>query len=294
MTDPKRWIDDGAPDPVRELLLAAREEQPRPAVTRRTLVALGLGGALSAGAESAAGAAGGAGVSIAAAKGASIGLAVKWGLLGAVTAAVLGIAGASLRPAGSVAPAAHVSSGGPRVVERSPAVPRPAPAVGGESEGAVVSRPSLPAEGEPSVAASARPAAVSSAPGKAAARAPERSDPTSAVAVSRGAALEEPRAPSGADGLVVHEDTPAMLEEVASIDRARAAVARGDAAAAIGALDAYAARFKAPRFEPEALYLRMEALGRAGDRDGARRAAERLLAAFPNAPQSARARALFR
>ena len=81
-----------------------------------------------------------------------------------------------------------------------------------------------------------------------------------------------------------------MLEEVRAIDRARSALARGDGRATLAALESYRNGFSERRFEPEALYLRMEALGRIGDTAGAKAAAERLLAAYPNAPQAARAK----
>jgi hypothetical protein len=58
----------------------------------------------------------------------------------------------------------------------------------------------------------------------------------------------------------------------------------------VRALDVYDAAFPERRFAPEALYLRMEALGRLGDVAGRRAVAERLLATFPRAPQSARAK----
>jgi len=85
---------------------------------------------------------------------------------------------------------------------------------------------------------------------------------------------------------------PALAGEVAAIDAARAALRRGDPASVTAILNAYASRFANRHFEPEALYLRMEALGREGDTDGQRSAAARLLAEFPSAPQAARARAV--
>jgi hypothetical protein len=81
-----------------------------------------------------------------------------------------------------------------------------------------------------------------------------------------------------------------MLEEVSGIDRARSALARGDARGTLAAIDSYESKFDERRFEPEALYLRMEALGRLGDKAGESAAARRLVTAFPNAPQAARAK----
>jgi len=81
-----------------------------------------------------------------------------------------------------------------------------------------------------------------------------------------------------------------MLEEVRAIDRARSALGSGDYAGTVSALDAYAVAFPARRFEPEALYLRMEALRRAGDAARARTVAAELLSRFPSSPQAARAK----
>jgi hypothetical protein len=83
-----------------------------------------------------------------------------------------------------------------------------------------------------------------------------------------------------------------LAEEVRIVDRARAALAAGRAADALAALDEYDAQGTGRRFVPETLYLRMEALLRLGQRDAARRVAERLAVAHPNAPQAARARAV--
>ncbi|MGC4066996.1 MAG: hypothetical protein QM784_20645 [Polyangiaceae bacterium] len=83
-----------------------------------------------------------------------------------------------------------------------------------------------------------------------------------------------------------------LAEEAELLDRARAAVARGDASIALGILDRHRSRFPLGRLRPESIYLRMQALRLRGDADGAAQAAEALLEANPNGPQSAAARAL--
>ena len=251
MSVPKRWIDDGAPGPVRELLIAASGELPGEASAERTLVALGVSGALSAGASGAAGAS--------AAKGAaSVSLALKWGFIGAVSA---------------------VATAGVATLAFSPAT-RPAE---------VAPKPSQ-AE-RPATASTPTPRATNAAPEGARAATAEATPAPIVTAVPRTRAINAPAAtPDRADIAPPSDETTGMIEEVSMIDQARVAVARGDAAAALAALDAYATRFKVRRFEPEALYLRMEALGRAGDREGRRRVAQRLLTAFPSSPQSDRAR----
>jgi hypothetical protein len=293
MTEPKRWIDDGAPDAVRDLLIAARDERPRRAASRRALVALGLGGALSAGAGNAAGATGNALGSMAAGKGASasLGLAVKWGLVGAATAAVVGVAGVALRH-GSLPERAPAATGHEDAVH----VAAP-PAAHGESPRSFSEPAPEPARGEPGASSLPAPVETRAAvtPRASGNHGSEGNAVPAGTAPRAGAQTPNPEVGSVASGdVVAREATSVLLEEVAAIDHARAAVARGDAAAAISALNAYAARFKPARFEPEALYLRMEALGAAGDHEEQRRVAERLLAAYPNAPQAARARALVR
>jgi outer membrane protein assembly factor BamD (BamD/ComL family) len=81
-----------------------------------------------------------------------------------------------------------------------------------------------------------------------------------------------------------------LNEEVALVDQARGALARGDARAAISALDDYDARFSARRFVPEALYLRMESLLRLNQSAAARAVASRLATGYPSSPHAARAR----
>jgi hypothetical protein len=261
---PKRWIDDGAPEPVRELLIAASGELPGEASARRTLVALGVSGALATGASGAAGAAvarGAASVAAAAKSGTTAGaisLALKWGFVGAVSA---------------------VASAGVATIAFSRATPQAEVA-------------SKPARAErPATASIPGPQATNAAPEEAPAATSEVPPAPIITAVPRTHAINGPATmPDRADIAPLKDETTGMMEEVSMIDHARAAVARGDALAALDTLDAYAARFKVRRFEPEALYLRMEALGRAGDREGRRRVAQRLLTAFPSSPQCERAR----
>ena len=100
-------------------------------------------------------------------------------------------------------------------------------------------------------------------------------------------ALSEPRAGAASEAPI---DAERLAEEVALVDQARGALARGDGAAAITALDSYQARFKQPKFAPEALYLRMESLLRLGRAAAARAVAERLVSEYPRSPHTARAR----
>jgi hypothetical protein len=263
MTNLKRWLDDGAPDGVRELLVAASEEQPKAAGAQRTLVALGVGGAVVTGAVHASGVAGGTAGAAAVAKGATfaspLAIAMKWGFIGAVGAVTtLGAVHVVFQPPASEARPS------------SPAVPNRAPL-----------RSSGVGEHLPRAAAPEAPAPAAAEISSALAAPPAPPPVTTRLAGS---------APGPASIAPPRDDSVRMLEEVSGIDRARSALARGDAPGTIAAIDSYESKFSPRSFEPEALYLRMEALGRLGDIAGARALARRLVTAFPNAPQSARAK----
>jgi hypothetical protein len=134
----------------------------------------------------------------------------------------------------------------------------------------------------PAPAPEAEPLATTSAP-----RAPE----------AKGIARPRSRrqndvAPAAAPGL------PSSLSlELRALEPARRAIRAGDAAAALEALDGYAARFPAGVLAQEATVLRIEALlarGDAGDRARAERWADELAARYPDSPHVVRARHLLR
>lgn len=260
MTDVKRWVEDGASEPVRELLAAAREEQPAEAGMQRTLVALGLGSAVATTASHAAGSAGAATLAKSATGAGTFAVVAKWGAIGALSAVTtfgaVQVASKALEPP---QPTTVVAS--PRVAHQasSPRAAAPPAAVGETSRAQ---------EAEPEVVEPSAPAA------------PVRGPKGPVVAAPEKASQEQTQTAA---------ETERMLEEVRAIDRARSALARGDGRATLAALESYRSGFSERRFEPEALYLRMEALAGIGDAAGAKAAAERLLAAYPNAPQAARA-----
>jgi hypothetical protein len=261
MTDVKRWVDDGASEPIQELLTAAREERPGDAAIQRTLVAVGVGSALATGASHAAGGAGAATLAKGATGVSTIGVVTKWGAIGALgamtTFGAVHVASKALEP-----------SPAPTAVAPPNAVPKLAP------HKALAPLPAAPAD--TAATPNSEPEAV------------PQSAPAEAVRPSRAAptAAPERAAPEQAQTAAEAER---MLEEVRAIDRARSALAHGDGRGTLAALDSYRNGFSERRFEPEALYLRMEALGQLGDSAGAKAAAERLLTAYPNAPQAARA-----
>jgi hypothetical protein len=83
---------------------------------------------------------------------------------------------------------------------------------------------------------------------------------------------------------------PTLAEEVDALDRARAALSRGDSRAALQALDAYGRAYPRGRLALEAEVLRIDALDKSGQSAGARRRAERFLRQNPQSVLAARVR----
>jgi hypothetical protein len=81
-------------------------------------------------------------------------------------------------------------------------------------------------------------------------------------------------------------------QEVAALDRARDALAAGNAAGAIRQVDEYESQFPRGALAQEATALRIEALLQQGNRDAAVRLADRFLASNPKSPHAARIRLL--
>lgn len=133
---------------------------------------------------------------------------------------------------------------------------------------------SLPPPAPTNAAAPAEPPASSASP-------PARAPRISEVGAARSAPV------GAAEEVVV--DVDELAQETQLIERARAHVAAGRAAAALTALDEYESRFPVRRYAPEALYLRMNALLALGQHDAARRVAARLATSYPNSPHAVRA-----
>lgn len=284
MSDVKRWVDDGASEPVRTLLAAAREEQPGEAGVQRTLVALGAGSAIVTGASHAAGGAGAATLAKSAGGASSLAAMTKWGLIGALGAATT--FGAVRATTDWFEPASpHGAASAPASPTKSAEVgTRAAPRAAGEG-----TPPSAPTdEAAAAVAAPGGPLDEAATNVVVGSDADRRGAPPAIERAQKGSTVTADRAPSPQTETAVSSER--ILEEVRAIDRARSALSRGDARGTLAALDGYRDGFSERRFEPEALYLRMEALERLGDTAGAKAAAGRLLSAFPNAPQAARAK----
>ncbi|HET7543034.1 MAG TPA: hypothetical protein VFK05_24340 [Polyangiaceae bacterium] len=267
--DPVRFWDEDQGEVMRSLLSAAREEQPTQAAIERTLTVVGVGTALAAVAASgsAAGVASGAGVhglaaaaSLSSAKGAlgtSVLVVVKW--LGA--GVVMGLLATS---------AVYVGT-------------QPnAPAVHTESSKLELAKPATPQR----TIHAARTPSPASAPEVAEAPAAAKPPAPSNAALSAAAAPPV----SGVPAEVIRDAQ--LAAEVSVLDRARQALALGDASGAVRSLNDYDARFTHPNLLPEALYLRLEALTLQGDQPGSKAVARRLLRSFPEGPHAARARAV--
>jgi hypothetical protein len=80
--------------------------------------------------------------------------------------------------------------------------------------------------------------------------------------------------------------------ELATLERARAALGAGEFARALSILDGYIDRFPHGAMAPEAAVLRIETLLKAGDRASATRFANAFLAIEPRSPYAARIRSL--
>lgn len=109
--------------------------------------------------------------------------------------------------------------------------------------------------------------------------------------IVRGTSASEDPTPFQGDGrgtLAHPVSSPRMLDlEVASLDRVRASLARGDARAALRQLDEYNRAFPTSVLSDEALVLQVDALLAAGDRAAAVTLGRRFLAANPASPHVA-------
>ncbi|HEX6273449.1 MAG TPA: hypothetical protein VFZ53_10420 [Polyangiaceae bacterium] len=143
------------------------------------------------------------------------------------------------------------------------------------------------------------PASLGPAPLREASRVPELA---TSVAVSE--PVPAGTAPSLAPPAVPRRSSPPAAEsaeaesplaaEIAFVDAGREAYQRGDAAGALGRLDAYERMFPHRHLLPEVLYLRMQSLRRNGETEHAMKLAERLVRDFPNNPHASSAQALLR
>jgi len=275
MTAPRTRVGEGASEFERELLRAWGHEKPSARARNRTL---GLVGGAAVGITSSGTA---AGAVAAAPKATALGLAVvKWVVAGSLVAV------------GAVAVAPHVLSrsapASPAASGSTPAVPPGAtPDPRGRPPWAVAASAPSPVDGPVALAPPPLPVPDLASPAPVA-----RAVPASMIPSPVAAALVSPSEsePPPARSLGEAHASRALGDQVASIDRARAALAAGDAREAVAQTDDYEARFPHGSLLQEATVLRVEALLRLGDRSRAHEVGERFLAAYPTSPHAARVR----
>jgi hypothetical protein len=265
MTEPRRWIDEGAPEPVERMFEAARAEAPDRRGVQRTMAALGLSvsSAVVSGSTSAA-----SGATLAAkVSGSALLIAAKWGGGGAVVALV--VVGAahgigSVRSSATTHAEAHLR--GPIATMVASSEPSPKAAVPSPME--EDHHRELPPPSD----------AVTSEP----------RGPGAWVSPPETVTRAVPRPHPGPVDEAVSADI--LAKEITVVDRARTALAEGRPREVLALLEEERAESFA-QLAPEALYLKMQALLAAGEQVLAARVAGQLLSTYPNTPQARRARA---
>jgi hypothetical protein len=249
-------LDEGATDAERELLLAGRRYAPPRALRRRTLVGLGLGGALTTSSTAAA------------LQSLKVLFTAKGWISIAAWACVTVGAGATARVIVTHARSTNVDP--PAVVASVSALPAAPPANSAPPDTAAPDTVSPPDTAAPDS---------------------EPPPPPSTLPSAKPLGLRAPReAVSAAPSAAPPADS--LAEEVALVEEARRAVRARDAGRALAAIDAHARRFPRGKLGLEVTVLRIEALLAQGNRAAARSVGERFLAAHPNHVLSDRVRAL--
>jgi hypothetical protein len=259
MNEPRRLRESGTSPLERALLDAGTSYRSSRATRARTLAALGVAGsaALSAGAAAAS----------------SSSLLTKIGWVKLVSA--ISVAGAASASIGYYAWQRHAAGEPAAVVARGSnqalalTLPRIAPRVDPKLEPSATLEPA-PATGTSVVVG-------------------ERPDARTPNALSSRATTHAVRS-SPASLRSSPEASGALLAELAAVDSARAALARGDAVGALSRLDAYARSYPRGRLELEAEVLRMAALARSGQAAAAKARAASFLRRHPNSVLGARVR----
>jgi hypothetical protein len=175
--------------------------------------------------------------------------------------------------------------------------------------GLIFSKHVAPATGEPTVTAQATPTWAAAQYGHAAAAAPAAAPDRAQIEASKHVPLAPPERGDRPASVAGAGDTPlapvaappgpaqtqgasSVVAEVASLDRARAALAAGDAREALARLSAHDAAFATGALQPEAVVLRVRALIALGERGRAADVAHRFIAAHPESAQAGPLRAL--
>lgn len=260
MKDPRRLIDDGASPFERDLLSSWKTEQPS---ARARLAVLGLA-ATTAGVGVAAGAQAATAKAALAVGTWTMGKSIVVGTLaGVLTVATFSVAEAVHTGSKNVQTPAWVAPVAAPPSRSDPA--KPAPAL--LSSAASIA---LPIE----VAAPPAPPMLAPRPSVPVAAKPKRPVPLAEVA----APVAEAPPP---DLPPVVPPRSSLLEEIATLDRARAALTSGDAAKALAGVDAYAAAVGFGALAQESVLLRIQALVKLGRRVEATKVGNAFIAAHP-------------
>jgi hypothetical protein len=260
MKDATRLVEEGADDFELGLLRSADRDAGDARAVERTLAAMGVAALATTVTRAVAGSTTLARTTPAAATGAGVGGAVASGVarftVGSATSGIVGLAvgvaiGLGLPYAAAGEDVETARSSMARLVPSAMAID----AVAAATEAAQEAAPAVEAELPASIRAASTRAGPAVAPRSEARHAPVA--PTASVPIGPGAI--------------------ALSEEVALLDRARAALAAGNAGRALRALDVYDAACPAGALEPEARVLRVEALAASGDRRRAEEVAEPML-----------------
>lgn len=282
MSDPTRWLEDGADALAdeRALLSAGRSMDPPPGAQEKVWAALqvhlGPGGGDGGGSSgnSAANGSSGAGSSGAGSSGASISTAV-----GGIKGVVVGLA-AMGTIAGVIAALASTSPTMPAKMD----IPKP-PVV----EELPVPTADLPAE-KPSVPNELTVDSVAPSPSSSPLPADVQPKQKSSPRVSNTKPGVVDKAPVEEAARARQERASRLREESRSLGDARAALRRGDAASALEKLDAMGGRFPDGVLGQEREVLAIEALARAGQRTAASARAAAFLQAHPTSPHATKVR----
>jgi hypothetical protein len=256
MAGMKHWLRDDVPPEIARLLRAARNDSPRRGAIDRAVLMIGSAATVGTATTGVFGAVTKVGT-------AALGWAAKWG-----AATVLGLGlGAT-----AAVTARYYSADATHAAPPAPAKPSTrwtagrAPAPGATSEVLAT------------VSEQASPSAGATIP---------------AVAIAATAGTRQPQVPlvAPAPPRNAQEDLQ-LAEEMRYIDRARDALHQSHPYDALEWLKAYERNCPAQRMLPEALFLRLRAEARSGNRSAALGTARQIALRFPASPHAARAREL--
>jgi hypothetical protein len=294
MSDPIRWLDDGADvlSHERELLSAGRVMDPPPGAAEKIWATLGPhlgpgggngGGSssnTSANGSSGAGSSGagssGAGSSGAGSSGASIS-----GTVGGLKAAFIGIAGI-VTTAGVIAAFVAASPGNP-THQNAPASQVVEAVTSTQAEDPAAQNPAIDVLGEQPIVAQPT---SSSMPIDAT---PERNATRRGVSIAKPTVHAAPTPVEDANR-VRQERASRLREESRGLGDARAALRNGDTTSALEKLDALSGQFPGGVLAQEREVLAIEALARAGQHAEASARAASFLKTYPTSPHATKLR----